>query len=347
MSFTYNFGIAEISFKSSEYNKTAAFVSKPYEINGNVSRVSISSIEDHPVFEMDEASLISDRATSIEYYVSNLGYPALERWIPILPVNQNKVRNELLFFNENGIAKLNFKAKPIDAIVYRNGQRLDNKNDWVFIFGCDRVSIAFYDPSSDYTIDYVPAVDAHNVDFLMNTLTTTTEIFKGTDRNMAITLSHHPYVNYNTINTTPNYDPNLSVYKPIQVSLHNTDILGPNKIIIPTINPRIEESGIGTVNKTSYQVTEDVELSPYDVRNNLAIEYLHEGNKLYFTEQFNKANLIENRAYTHGNADIHVTYQYASSIIRVKIILRTTRLIGNQLRMTPVVKEFTLKAKIL
>lgn len=341
----YFFGLKDLAIESATYQDVAAFVSKPYSINGNVTRVSLVSTEEHPVFEHNYKHIVNDRCTSIEYYVSNLLYPAPEEWKPILPETQDMVINELLFFDTSEMATLNFQALPMDAKVYCNGRLLDN-SEWTFASGCTKVSITNnYNPAHDYTIDYRPVESAHYVDFTNNLPKNHTEVFEGTDRNLSVTLSHIPYIDYEKINTTENYDPNTSDYNPVSVTLINSDIFGPNKEIRQTIYPKQKGENVYTLNKTNYLEDTEVNLNPYHPVNHPVIEYYQDKNKLYFTETFNKANIRENMPLNSGNADIQVDYQYISSTIRVKIILRRNKYIDNLL-VTPIVKDFSLKVKI-
>ncbi len=346
MKYYYEFGIEGFSLKSAIHEKTAAFVSKPYQIRGNATQVSLFATEEHPVLELNQSTLLSDRCTSVEYYVSNMDYPSIEQWMPILPTGQNMARNELLFFDSSRIATLNFRATTPNSYVYCNGQKLDS-TEWTFISNCSKVSIIKnYDASSDYTIDYIPYGNPNNVDFADNINKTTEEVFYGTDRNMCVTLSNMPYINYSIINNSNDYNPNTNVYKPIQVWLEETDILGPGKIIVPNISPDPTEASVHTLNKTNYLEDLVSELRPYDLITYPIFEYLQDKDRIYFTESFNKANIRSNMPFNHGNAKIRIKYQYVSSSLRVKIVLRNNKFAYPQ-PVTPIVKDFSLRIKVI
>lgn len=292
--YVYHFGVGQATMQNGIYAASSAYVSKPYKIDGNISRVSLTAYENHPVLTSD-SNIISDRCTSVEYYVSNMEYVPPESWRPILPIGSD-VRCELLFFDMSGTAKLRFKAVPTSCIVYKDGVRISQDS-----FVCTNNSIIItknYDSSSEYTVDYKP-VNGYYIDFDNNMTTEYDEVFDGTDRNMTVTLKYCPT-------------------DAVIVYLEDTDILGPNKQVLKTIGP---DGDVITRNVTDFYSGKDVELQPYSI-NHPIFEFKQNGNKLYFTETFNKADLKQNMEITHGNAKIHAYYKYTSSILRVKIILR-------------------------
>jgi hypothetical protein len=273
-------------------------------------------------------------------------------------MDQTEVKNELLFFGIDGEAKLRFKALPSGAKVYCNGTKLGN-HQWTFTSGCTKVVITDgYMPSNQYTIYYVPAGECHNINFTTNISVSYSETFAGTDHNTSIKLKHKPYTDYNSINTTDDYDPNTSSYIPVKVTLINTDILGPNKKIHTLIE---QYDGTGkrcpqyptdtlpcpyTKNVTNYLSDMQDNLKPYDAINYPYFEYIQDGDKLIFTETFNKADIRENKNINHGNATVNVEYRYVASVIRVKVIMRRVTY-GNFEIITPTVKEYTLRMKIV
>lgn len=353
-----------------EFSNNAVYVSKPYKVNGNISQISIMASENYPVFINDlstndtEGSIdawstpINSSYTSIEYYVSNAEHPTLDQWKPILPMGQNIVKNELLFFSDVGTANLRFKAMPEPATVYCNNVPL-TKYQWTFANGCTAVIITDgYLPSNQYTIRYVPSGDPHNIDFSNNAATAISETFDGTDRNMTLKLKYKPFVDYGKINAIEGYDPNTKSYVPIKVTLKDTDIIGPNKKVHTIIE---QYDGTGkkcgqypsdtlpcpyTKNVTNYISEDSTLLNSYDPAAYPYFEYMQDGDKVIFTETFNKANIRENMKLNHGNAKIQVDYQYTSSTVRTKIIMRRTTA-GIYKPITPSVREFTLRMKVL
>jgi hypothetical protein len=348
------------------------YVSKPYDVDGNVSQVSLYVVEDHPVFmnqsdigapidytTINTSSIPLDQTnTSIEYYVSNMMYPSLNQWKPILPMDQKAVKNELLFFGQDGSATLRFKASPADAVVLCNRIPL-NKNDWTFTSGCTKVVITNgYLPTNQYTIFYKPTGDPYNIDFNENIPLSYTESFDGSNHNKTVKLKYRPFIDYSKINTTENYNPNTSGYKPIKVTLTDSDIIGPNKKIHTVIE---QYDGTGkkcaqwqndplpcpyVKNMTNYTGNMQPQLNKYDPISYPFFEYVQEDSRLYFTETFNKADIRDNMGINHGNAVVNVEYQYIASVIRVKVIMRRT-VHGIYTPITPSVKEFTLRMKLV
>ncbi|HLO11208.1 MAG TPA: hypothetical protein VK190_03005 [Pseudoneobacillus sp.] len=346
MRYKYDFGIKDLIVQQIKYEDKAAFISKPYSVDGNVSQVSLKAIEEHPVLDISGNIPVSDRCTSVEYYVTNVINPSASDWKPILPDDQASVRNELLFFDNQRTALLRFKALPTNAVVYRNGQKI-SEHDWTFSHGCTTITITNnFLATCQYTIDYTPDGNPYDIDFDDNIEKQYEETFDGTDRNMTISLKHYPYINYEKINSIPDYDPNASLYRPIEVTLKDTDIMGPGRAIYAEIGPDVVAGKPYTSNKTDYLSNTDPELAQYEPNTKPVFEYKQDKNKLYFTETFNKADIRENMALNHGNAKVHVKYSYTSSSIRIKIILRKTSHVTND-PITPVVKEFSLRMKMI
>lgn len=344
MKYKYDFGIKNLVIQEIKYKDNSAFISKPYIVDGNVSQVSISSVEDHPVLDVAGNIPVSDRSTSVEYYVTNVVNPSIDDWKAILPADQQSVRNELLFFNDQRTAKLRFTALPTGATVYRDGEKISD-SDWTLSSGCSAITITNnFTTICQYTIDYTPAGDPYNIDFDNNIVRQYEETFDGTDRNMTLNLKYYPYIDYEKINSIPSYDPNTSDYRPIKVTLLETDIMGPGRKIFPTIGPDQENGKPYTLNRTDYLANTDQILNLYNSDIQPVFEYKQDKNKLYFTETFSKAEIRENMALNHGNAKINVVYNYTSSSIRIKIVLRKTAHVTND-PITPVVKEFSLRMK--
>lgn len=344
MKYKYDFGIKDLIIQEIKYKDNSAFISKPYVVDGNVSQVSVSSVEEHPVLDIAGNVPVSDRSTSVEYYVTNKINPSVEDWKAILPTDQSSVRNELLFFNDQKTAKLRFTALPTGITIYRDGEKI-NDSEWTLSSGSTAVTITNnFMAISQYTIDYTPAGDPYNIDFNNNIVKQFEETFEGTDRNMTLNLKYYPYIDYEKINSTPGYDPNTYEYRPVKVTLLETDIMGPGRKVFPTIGPDKENGKPYTLNRTDYLSNTDPVLNQYNPDTQPAFEYKQSRNKIYFTETFSKAEIRENMPLNHGNAKINVVYNYTSSSIRIKIVLRKTSHVKND-PITPVVKEFSLRMK--
>jgi hypothetical protein len=102
------------------------------------------------------------------------------------------------------------------------------------------------------------------------------------------------------------------------------------------------------MNVTNYQTRTWKTLTPYSLDKSnpyTKFEYYHEKDKLFFSETFNKADILTNQEINHGDADIAVTYEYLVSNFRVKIIMRRTGLAVNS--VSPIVHAYGLKFKVM
>lgn len=353
----YQYGIKDISLTNSTYQNTGVFVTKPIEVEGNIMEVSLSTIEDHPLFnELD--GMATDRLSSIEYYVALEENPSLNDWVPILPENTKVVKCEKLFF-QGLSAKLRFHAdikKVNETKVYKNNILMD-PSEWYFTARGASIQLAIkHESNALYTIDYVPdeaLVDPWTVKVgtdLSKQVRMVENFENGTDYNNTIQLSKYPYINYEEINKTKNYDPNTNSYRPVDVFLLNASIVAPDNEIKKEMYPMSygDATEFVTKNRTDYTSRKDPSLKKYsiDPENEYHIvEYKQEKNKLIFTESFNRSDLYYNEATNHGNATISVHYDYLVTNFRLKIILRKNT--GDDLVLTPVVNEYQLKIKVM
>lgn len=370
--YEYIYGAKSISVSGKNTAKSSAYVSKPVDVDGCVVQVSLTSEENHPAVNIPYTDgETSDRSTSIEYYVSCFDDPTPEQWISIIPDGMTQIKNELLFF-ENGKAKLRFKARIDDPniSVYEDGIKILHdgvNNAWSLVNDGSEVVIHQSDyykfnPEADYTIDYKPNMIETNpyivnfVDngaepkrFIGNDLLEG-EVFDGTNHNCAVKLSFTPYIDYNVVNNAADYNPNTSSYKPILVSMEQANIAIPNRLTTTTVLPYSGSVDTPhTKNMTDYVYKTTPVLNAYDLTintstnkpNNLGFEYYQDGSTLYFTETFNNSENIANMDINHGNAKIRVVYEYLSSSIRVKIVLRRTGK-SEYSSISPTVSRYTL-----
>lgn len=356
--YEYLYGLKDMSIKYKQYESKGIFVSLPQEIEGNVMQVSLEATEEHPIFDSlsEEAS---KRKTSVEYYVAYSDNPSIDEWHPILPEQEKEVECELLMFTKVKTAKLRFPAliskRPR---VYKDGILMSPKQ-WTLIDGGMKIQLLVdQEPTSIYTIDYTPNAEFYNPWYLdvtqegMKRMKQIDRFPDGTNHNKTITLSKYPYVDYEKINLSENYDPNLSEYKPMQVRLVNADIDGPQKA---TYNKAMPYDGSGsqevfTKNMTNYKTGEWPSLKPYNINQKSddaynGFEYWQDGNKIHFSETFNKSDIYANRQTNHGNAEIEVEYEYLVSSFRLKAILRRNS--SNANTLTPIVHEHALKFRVM
>ncbi|MEK1828983.1 hypothetical protein AAAC51_07490 [Priestia megaterium] len=326
-------------------------------MEGNIVEVSLSTSEDHPLFnELD--GMATDRVTSVEYYISLEENPSANDWFPILPEESKVIKCEKLFF-QGSSAKLRFTADIANedtTCVYKNNIKLD-RSEWYFTERGAAIQLSStYDQNSIYTIDYVPEEDLSNpwvvqVGNRFSKRVNVTEQFEnGTDSNNVIKLSKYPFIDYEAINAGASYDPNTSSYKPLEVYLTNASIANGNGGTEKEFYPvAYSKSGdYVTKNRTDYKNNKDLPLNKYNITTDApykVMEYKQEKNKLIFTESFNRANLYYNEASNHGNATVVVKYDYLVTDFRLKIILRKNT--GDELVVTPIVNSYQLKFKVM
>ncbi len=364
----YVYGIKEIKISGNEIAPSSIYVSKPINIVGNIIQVSLISAEEHPLFTPPQVGInaVSNRCTSVEYYITYAEQPNNNQWHPILPIGQTRIYNELLFFIDSDQATLRFPALISDInVVYADNVKLQDE-EWEFGPLGLSVRIINRQPGVDYSIDYTPdksKVNPHILDFNSIGVTPTNyigpdgregEVFNGANHNCSVKLTYTPYIKYDVINSTEGYNAYEFDYKPINVYLENASIAIPNKNVTTSVNPYSIPNAVCTKNMTDYITKETPVLSPYSLKidavknapENLAFEYYQDSNRLYFTETFTGSNNIENMEINHGDAKIRVKYEYLTSNIRVKIIMRR---IGKTYfsSLSPIIHQYTLKLMTL
>lgn len=356
--YEYLQGLRDLRISGEEYGPKAMYLSKPIDVPGNIIEASLSSMESHPLFD-EISGEASSRQTSVEYYVSYETNPSLEDWHAILPEDQKEVLAELLIFGSGSKANLRFPSIPIKegakkATVYKDGVPL-LKEKWSFANGGRQVQLLeTYVTSAIYTINYTPNTDLQNpwiVNIAQDKLKRIRQVDvfpTGTNRNKTVLLSNYPYINYELINQDPTYNANTSAYKPVKVKIKDANIAGPNRTTFKEIEPwdGTTNQNVFTKNITDYKTSSWKPLTPYSISEDSkynGFDYLHEQNKLYFSETFNFADIRENLDTNHGNGAIEVEYEYLVSSFRVKIILRRNGAGMNSI--TPTVHSYALKFK--
>jgi len=319
--YKYTYGVKDIQVRYKEFDRASVFVSKPYQIDGNIVEVNlIANDKNHLTQRTNNATSPFD--TVIEYYITFKEHPRYDEWIPILPEGQERV-NEFLFTNGTKRAKLRFACdRNKEIIVYKNGVKI-SEDHWSYCSDNSIVIDRYFDKYAIYTVSYYPdqlVSDPWNIELkpedreivpYISPDGSEGEVFRnGTDRNGTITLTKTPYIDYGRIN---NDDPS---YHPIEVVLENGKIAGPNRTVYSLIT---KDTTPATRNITDYKTLSAVTLKPYDhtLVNNAMLhpyfEYVQEGRKLYFTETFNNSNIVSNMPTNHGDAWIRVKYSYLRS----------------------------------
>lgn len=351
--YRYTYGIKDIQVKSNEFEKASVFVSRPYEVDGNVMEVSLEADErNYATYSSGNGTSPFD--TTIEYYISFREHPRYDEWIPILPTGRDYIY-EYLFTKGTKQGRLRFACDPSREIsVYKNGIKLP-EDSWSF---CPDNSIAVdkrYDKYAIYTVGYHPNViqsDPWNINLkeddreiipFIGPDGSEGEVFRnGSDRNGTITLCKHPYVDYKRINTEE------TGYHPVEVFLENARIAGPNRTVYTSVGPSTVPA---TRNVTDYKTLTDSFLCPYDPSPVIGgishpyFEYIQDGRKLYFTETFNNSGIVSNMPTNHGDAWVRVKYEYLRSKLRFKSILRNVS--PETPSVTPSVNGYSLIFKVM
>lgn len=345
--FEYMMGIKEIAVQYDNYQETQALVTQPMEVIGNVREIELSTKENHPVFDL-VGQVTSQRRTAIEYYISFTDNPSPVDWVPILPKEEKQVWCERLFL-VSGQAQLRFPAKMETLVVYKNGIIL--KPEHYLVIESRKLAIKQVDFSAIYTVDYLPDTKIHDpwkiqLEDYKQKVQRQVETFPGTAYNKTLTLSHYPYVDYEKIHQTEDYNPNTSDYQPIQVSLKNASLRGKNNTRLQSVFPYKVGQETFTYNKTLYKDKSWSELQPYSLdkeQTYQGFDYYHWKNKLVFTETFNASQLAVNRKETSGVADIEVAYDFLVSSFRLKAIFRRNS--PTDVAVTPELLNYTLLFK--
>lgn len=361
--YKYEYGIKNINIHFKEFKESAVYVSKPIYIEGNIGEVSLSTLEHNPKEKLYNKG-INPYDSSLEYYITFNDRPTEEDWIPLMPIEKERVDNELLHFGEGRVAKLRFKCNQAKKkSVYKDGVKL-NKQFWS-LNPDNTVRIdKDFNPYSKYTISYYPDLNLGSP-WDINLRPEDKEIVKyrnkdgiagevftnGTNRNGEIRLSRYPYVDYARLESDEDY-------QPIRVTLESKDdihgLSAPNGDTLTKVGPTSEKiDGIITKNMTDYEKGNTPNLQPYNtiinqetgLPINPKFEYSHQGRKLCFTETFSNTSLISNQEINHGDANIKVDYEYIRTKARLKIIFRNTS--NSKKVITPILRNYNLIFKVV
>lgn len=367
----YVLGIYDTEIKSTKYSRANAVIIQPNFENKNIREISINANESHPKLSSDAYGSaiipgisVSDIITSVEYYIS---YGT--EWIPILPLNTERIKNEYMFFNDS-TAELRFKAdvshNTYKTRVYKNGILLENEHgqDWFFTADKKHIRVVNYDSSADYTVDYVPLKNEQldptklliTEEIIKNRLKSVTETFSdGTDANMKIMLSQVPYVDGTIINKEQ-FNPNLCFDAvingtnnyPVSVVVDQSDFVAKSGRIVPVMTQNVSDGGeIHLKNITDYKNKDVPSLTEFDAIKNPFIEFYHLGRNLYFPERFKYASDLDNiKSGAHGNGRVHVSYKYPDINIKLKVILRRTTDLYDKY-ISPTVTSIKVNAKVI
>lgn len=252
----YLYGARRIDCLGMTYAPSSIYVSKPFELEGNVREISLEAEEEHPVIVdshgnpinrygfNDNGELVSLgtplRRTSVEYYVAPVAGDEVYEWIPILPLGQREVQSEFLQMSFGGTVvasvangepfALTRFAVDVDQPhqLYRDGQPVvpeywhvapspDGKGSVVVI---DR---RLFSATSVYTMDYYPAGTPHVVRLDNGHVQPRqhVEYFEGAERNGRLVLTYTPYIDRERL--LEDERKNQLTYNPVRITLNPYD----------------------------------------------------------------------------------------------------------------------------
>ena len=314
----YDFGISSVSIGVEEVRFRGVFVSRPIEAAGDIGELRFKTEETNvfgdTILEVGDGDIEfltrdSRQLTSIEYSVSNKPAPALESdWTPILPIGQNEVRAERLFFGADNKAYFRFPAVGQGSIsIYRNGVSITKGIHFIqgeldYIAGV-RLDRSVYNPEDIFTCDYHPANDHKIVSFAQKGFKDPSLAFMYDDRGAGEGFLGTGNLNSVKLAKMPYLDPELigdSSYQPITVRL---------------------DSGQPFENLTDYRSGQNPILPSQ------GHYFLHDRNILSFNKPIHEP--------------FRVYYQYLEGNTRIRVILRC----NDRNFTTPEINHIHIKAK--
>jgi hypothetical protein len=301
-SYQYSIGIRNVQIGLNASRPTGYFVSKVLEAPGDIAQLRLKAKDTN--IHIPGTNRDQDLVTSIEYSVTNITNPLHEAdWIPVLPIDHEKVEGERLYLNEHGVAPLRFGGKlSAPMSLYQNGIKVDRPLTELIQLSPDKsyVSAMFlpkdlFATSDIMTCDYVPIGDPTTVDF------TTAQVWQraslissfdadGTGQGFVgdaseISLAHAPYIDYAQV-ATSTYSSvyGLTPYTPVVVKFSD-----------------------GTVasNLTNYSSGSQASLDPAAS----GVQFIHSD----FVIKFNR---IPGQAF-------RVFYHYVPNSVRFRVVLRS------------------------
>lgn len=325
LQYNYDIGMRNIQIGTGNKIYRGVFVSKqiPAPTDSGEIKLKASDIN----YEIVGTSRDSAKVTSTEYSVSNKSNPKSELdWIPVLPIDQELVTGERIFFTNAGIGFLRFNASLDNTLVlYQNGFKVSSdlisfikSTDSQAITGIRLTSNSFLN-TDIFTVDYTPLPGQHFVNFaekgFSQSLLTSAydgngagETFSSGTSSQTINLKFEPFVDYEAVAANGSYSTTLGFtgsYQPVTIIL---------------------EDGTQALNQTNYIGILQNNLTNFD---DSQIAFIHSGK-----------NIIFNRSISQK---FTVYYQYIPSNLRFRCILRVNSLDY----VSPSVDFVQIKAKTL
>jgi hypothetical protein len=312
--YEYNFSFGNLSLyqsqliqaNSSSNSSKSIFVSKRVPTNGRALKVKLLADYFNDLNKSSSDFLSSK--TSIEYSVSISPSPSNESdWMPILPFNEQLVKQEMLFFN-NSTALLRFVPLVESVSIYENGIKIDfsrytvlGKQVTISGFNNQKIYYASYTPSN---LSQTKEVELHSR-YLSSPILVSPSYngsngeYFSSGRRSKVTLRNDPYVDYSkfqngsysnfvgtiTSSSTSNGSYDYSAYSPVKI---------------------IFEDGKTAINITNY-ILDNYEIESFYETDEVL--FLHYGDTITF-----------NKEVTSG---FRVMYQYVPDSFRYRIIMRS------------------------
>ena len=208
--YEYSFSIKSIDFGFTATNNSekACYVSRKVPLNGHPLAVKCLVNEQENKVNFDVYDFDLKEPVSYELSISNTEIPNLESdWIPIIPVGQDKISSEVLFFDPQTFSTLTrFYFIEKTLTVYKNGYAL-NPNE--YIVRNNKITLNNLELSAIYCCSYSPNIKLYNyetIDFVKSNLLKESAIpfsdsfgegekFSSTDYLGRVYLKNLPYIN--------------------------------------------------------------------------------------------------------------------------------------------------------
>lgn len=305
--YEYSFSIKSIIFGLTEQDRSnkSCFVSKKVETNGYPLGVKILMNKGKNNIDLNNYSFDLKDSVAYELSISNTEIPSSENdWIPILPVGQDNISSEVLFFDKvTRSATTRFYAIKETISIYKNGILMDTSQ---FILRENQIILNTYDESCVYSCSYrtdLKLYNYDNIDFIKSNLFKEStksyfdtsgqgERFTSTDYLGKVTLKNMPYINTEFISTAK--------YNPYFGTVFSSDYqnYSPVKVLL--------SDGSYALNLTNYTTSRDLPAFPYS-------------SGYYFVQ--NGKDIVFNQIVTEP---FSVIYEYITGSLRFRAILRKT-----------------------
>lgn len=315
--YEYMFSIKNISFFSKASNQItmlpiplnrSVYVSKKIPIEGLPMKVKMMA-DYFSELQYGENDPSQDK-TGVEFSVSIKDNPTFEEdWTPIIPYSDSEVRGELLYLDSFGSGSIRLVPNQETIKVYENGEQRDYGT---YELNGKNIKILKYNSDKKYFVSYVPAnIESHKeIPLFSKSMANPVlasasssggsgERFESSNIDNTIQLLYSPYISqeklvnavYSSINGT--ITTNKSSFGNFDYSSYS-----PVKILF--------EDGSTAINLTNYILSNSQTPSFYSSD---SIMFIHSNKTILFNQYVNKP--------------FRVIYQYAPSIFRYRVVLRS------------------------